>query len=209
MRVEETLRKVIHMTFSLLLAAPLLLSSFIEPKVLYGAALAIGGIIYSMQVKGIPSWLRSSMQLPQIRQLESILESFERLINMVERDYERRSGWLGMISGLLGGTSSYFIFGPLAVYGILSLALVDGISTIVGMNVGRRKIPFSSKTIEGTLSGLLSFWLILFLLTGDASSSLVVAISSSISELYSLEDNIVVPLVASAFSYLMGLPPLL
>ncbi|MEM1985069.1 MAG: hypothetical protein QXW76_07385 [Candidatus Korarchaeum sp.] len=208
MRESETLRKIIHMSFSLLLVIPLILRDYIEPGIIYGAALAFGGVIYSMQVKGPPEWLRASMQLPQIKQLESLVESFERLVSMVERDYERRSGWLGLMSGLIGGASSYFIFGFHVIYGVLGLLLVDGISTIVGMNIGVIKVPFTNKTVEGTLAGFLSFSVALTIITGNFSSSLIVASASSLAELYGIEDNITVPLVASALAYLVA-PPLL
>ncbi|MEM3446418.1 MAG: hypothetical protein QW418_03250 [Candidatus Korarchaeum sp.] len=208
MRESETLRKIIHMSFSLLLVIPLILRDYIEPGIIYGAALAFGGVIYSMQVKGPPEWLRASMQLPQIKQLESLIESFERLVSMVERDYERRSGWLGLMSGLIGGASSYFIFGFHVIYGVLGLLLVDGISTIVGMNIGVIKVPFTNKTVEGTLAGFLSFSVALTIITGNFSSSLIVASASSLAELYGIEDNITVPLVASALAYLIA-PPLL
>lgn len=208
MRESETLRKIIHMLFSLLLVIPLIFRDYIEPGIIYGAALAFGGVIYSMQVKGPPEWLRASMQLPQIKQLESLIESFERLVSMVERDYERRSGWLGLMSGLIGGASSYFIFGFHVIYGVLGLLLVDGISTIVGMNIGVIKVPFTNKTVEGTLAGFLSFSVALTIITGNFSSSLIVASVSSLAELYGIEDNITVPLVASALAYLVA-PPLL
>lgn len=208
MRESETLRKIIHMLFSLLLVIPLIFRDYIEPGIIYGAALAFGGVIYSMQVKGPPEWLRASMQLPQIKQLESLVESFERLVSMVERDYERRSGWLGLMSGLIGGASSYFIFGFHVIYGVLGLLLVDGISTIVGMNIGVIKVPFTNKTVEGTLAGFLSFSVALTIITGNFSSSLIVASASSLAELYGIEDNITVPLVASALAYLVA-PPLL
>jgi dolichol kinase len=135
-----------------------------------------------------------------------VIESFEKLIRMVERDYERRSGWLGMMSGLVGGASSYFIFGPSMIYGVLALVFVDGISAIFGMNFGRRIIPFSNKTIEGTLSGFLSFYIISILITGRLLESLILAALSSVAELYGIEDNIAVPIVASATSYFLSLP---
>jgi dolichol kinase len=204
--IGETIRKLIHVVFSLLLAIPLLLKDYIEPGAVYGAALAIGGIIYSTQVKGLPEWLKASMQIPQVRHLEVVIESFEKLIRMVERDYERRSGWLGMMSGLVGGASSYFIFGPSMIYGVLALVFVDGISAIFGMNFGRRIIPFSNKTIEGTLSGFLSFYIISILMTGRLLESLILAALSSVAELYGIEDNIAVPIVASATSYFLSLP---
>ncbi len=207
--IGETIRKLIHMIFSLLLAIPLFLKDYVEPGVIYGVALALGGIIYSTQVKGLPEWLKASMQIPQVRHLEVMVESFERLIRMVERDYERRSGWLGMMSGLVGGASSYFVFGPFMIYGVLALIFVDGISAIFGMNFGRRGIPFSNKTVEGTISGFSSFYIILILITGRLIESLILAAISSISELYGIEDNISVPIVTSAASYLLSLPILI
>ncbi len=209
MRINEVLRKLIHIAFSSVLLIPLLFSSLIDPAITYAAALALGGWIYSMQVKGPPQWLKASMQIPQPRGMEVVLESFNHLVHLVERDYERRAGWLGALSGLIGVTSTYFLFGSLTFYGILALILTDGISSIVGILLGKARIPLSDGTVEGTLAGFLSYCGALVYLTGDLQLAISIATTSSIAELYGGEDNISVPIVSTLVAFLLGAPVLL
>jgi len=205
---NELLRKAIHILFSSILLAPMMFGDLIDPKLVYAAALAVGGWIYSVQVKGLPQWLRSGMQIPQPKGVEIVLESFNRLVSLVERDYERRAGWLGALSGLIGVSSSYFLFGSLASYGIFALILTDGLSSIVGISVGRVKIPMADGTVEGTAAGLISYLALLVSLTGDPYLAALVSISSSVAELYGGEDNIAVPIVSTLVAFLSGAPPL-
>lgn len=207
--VNEILRKVIHIIFSTLLLTPMMMGSIIDPSLIYASILAMGGWIYSIQVRGTPHWLRAGMQIPQPKGMDVVLESFNRLVNLVERDYERRAGWLGALSGLLGVTSSYFLFGNLASYGILALILTDGLSSIVGLSMGRTKMPLADGTVEGTLAGLFSYFLFLIYMIGDAFPSALIALSSSIAELYGGEDNIAVPLVTTLVASLLGVSPLI
>ncbi len=209
MKVNEILRKLIHIAFSALLLVPVMLSPFLSPVVVYAAALAIGGWVYSIQVKGPPQWLRAGMQIPQPKGVETVLDSFNRLVNLVERDYERRAGWLGTLSGLIGVSSTYFLFGPLAVYGIIALILTDGFSSIVGISIGKTRLPMSNGTVEGTLAGFLSYLTALTYLTGDLYLSVIIAASSSMAELYGGEDNIAVPVVSTLVAFLSGAPYLL
>ncbi|MDK2372974.1 MAG: hypothetical protein QI197_06305 [Candidatus Korarchaeota archaeon] len=205
---NELLRKAIHILFSSILLVPMMVGDLIDPKLVYAAALAVGGWIYSVQVKGLPQWLKAGMQIPQPKGMEIVLESFNRLVSLVERDYERRAGWLGALSGLIGVSSSYFLFGSLASYGIFALILTDGLSSMVGISMGRIKIPMADGTLEGTAAGLISYLALLVGLTGDPFLAGLVAISSSVVELYGGEDNIAVPIVSSLVAFLSGAPPL-
>ncbi len=207
-RRNELLRKLIHILFSSVLLIPMIVGDFLDPGLVYAVALAVGGWIYSVQVKGPPQWLRAGMQIPQPRGVEIVLDSFNRLVSLVERDYERRAGWLGALSGLVGVTSSYFLFGPLASYGIFALILTDGLSSIVGISLGRIRVPMADGTLEGTTAGLLSYLALLTFLTGDPYLSALVAVSASIAELYGGEDNIAVPIVSTLVAFLSGAPPL-
>jgi len=206
---NELLRKAIHIVFSSILLAPMMVGNLIDPKLVYAAALAVGGWIYSAQVKGLPQWLRAGMQIPQPKGVEIVLDSFNRLVSLVERDYERRAGWLGALSGLIGVSSSYFLFGSLASYGIFALILTDGLSSIVGISVGRIRIPMADGTLEGTTAGFISYLALLVSLTGDPYVAALVAISSSVAELYGGEDNIAVPIVSTLVAFLSGAPPLI
>lgn len=204
---NEILRKIIHILFSTLLLTPMLIGSILDPSLIYASILAIGGWIYSIQVRGLPHWLKAGMQIPQPRGIDIVLESFNKLVNLVERDYERRAGWLGALSGLVGVTSSYFLFGNLAFYGISALILTDGLSSIVGLSVGRTKVPLADGTIEGTLAGFLSYFLFLICSMGDLHRAFLIALSSSVTELYGGEDNIAVPLATTLVASLLGAPP--
>ncbi len=206
METNEILRKLIHITFSAVLLIPLALPPLIDPAMIYAGALALGGWIYSMQVKGPPQWLKTSMQIPQPKGIEVVLDSFNHLVRLVERDYERRVGWLGALSGLVGVSSTYFLFGLLASYGILALILTDGISSIVGILLGKIRIPLSDGTVEGTLAGFLSYYAVLTYLTGIPQLALVIAAASSIAELYGGEDNISIPVISTLTAFLIGAP---
>ncbi len=208
MKINEILRKLIHIAFSAVLLIPLALSPLIDPAIIYASALALGGWIYSMQVKGPPQWLKTSMQIPQPKGIEVVLDSFNHLVRLVERDYERRAGWLGALSGLIGVSSTYFLFGLLAFYGILALILTDGVSSIVGILLGRTRIPLSDGTVEGTLAGFISYYAVLAYLTGAPQLALIIATASSIAELYGGEDNISVPVVSTLIAFLLGAPPI-
>jgi len=187
----------------------MLIGSIFDPSLIYAGILAMGGWIYSIQVRGRPRWLEAAMQIPQPRGIDTVLESFNRLINLVERDYERRAGWLGALSGLVGVSSSYFLFGNLASYGVLALILTDGLSSIVGLSMGRTKVPLADGTIEGTLAGFLSYFLLLLCFISDPYIAFLVALSSSIAELYGGEDNIAVPLAATLVAFLFNAPTLI
>jgi len=206
---NELLRKVIHILFSSVLLAPMMVMDLVDPKLVYAVALAVGGWIYSVQVKGPPQWLKAGMQIPQPKGVEIVLDSFNRLVNLVERDYERRAGWLGALSGLIGVSSSYFLFGSLASYGIFALITTDGLSSIVGISIGRIKIPMADGTVEGTAAGLISYLILLQCLIGDPYLAALIAVSSSVAELYGGEDNIAVPLVSTLVAFLSGAPPLI
>ncbi len=208
-RRNELLRKLIHIAFSSLLLAPLVLREMVDPGLVYAAAVAVGGWIYSVQVRGPPQWLRAGMQIPQPKGVEIVLESFNKLVSLVERDYERRAGWLGALSGLIGVSSSYFLFGRFTSYGIFALILTDGLSSIFGISLGRTKIPMSDGTLEGTLAGFLSYLIFLFLASGDPLLAFLIALSSTLAELYGGEDNISVPLVSALVAFLSGAPPLI
>jgi len=207
--INEILRKALHILLSLLLLAPILMKPWIRPEGIYAIALIVGGWIYSMQVRGLPHRLKASMHIPQPKGVEVAVEAFNRLVSLVERDYERRTGWLGMLSGLLGVSSTYFLFGDLVMYGILALVLTDGLSAIVGISLGRTKVPFSDGSLEGTLAGFLSYLIALLLLGINSTNSVVIAIVSTLSELYGGEDNISVPLASTLTAFLLGVPPLI
>lgn len=77
--------------------------------------------------------------------------------------------------------------------GVISLGIQDSVSAVIGKNFGRNKLPGRSKTVEGTVAGLL---------TGIGiqiyrNKSVFGVIAGGIIEAYTFEiDNLVVPVIA-------------
>ncbi len=205
---SEVLRKVIHIVFAFLLLLPQMFKEFLDPMISYGLLLMVAGWVYSIQVKGPPEWLHTFPQWlrgiqPQLKGVDFFLEQFNRYISMVERDYEKRAGWLGVLAGVIGVVASYVLFPQTSFFGITALALVDGISSIVGKLFGRVKIPLSDGTLEGTLAGALSYLAFLVAVGVDPLNSLAVSIAASLAELYGGEDNVSIPVLTSAVASLL------
>ncbi len=203
--MSEVLRKIIHMVFSFLLLTPILIRDFLSPVVSYGILLLVAGWIYSVQVRGPPEWLNTFPLKQQIKGVDYILDQFNRYVSMVERDYEKRAGWLGVLAGIIGAVSSYLIFPETSFYGITSLALVDGFSSLVGKPLGRTRLPLTDGTLEGTLAGLLAYLTFLLLIGTPFISSLTISLAGVVAELYGGEDNVSIPVFTSAVAGLLHL----
>ena len=86
------------------------------------------------------------------------------------------------------------IFFPVdyVVAGVLTLAVLDSVSTIVGMHFGRHRI-FNGKSWEGTAGGIIAAFIPLALLLPPLTAA-AGAVVAGIAELISpIEDNLVIP----------------
>lgn len=113
----------------------------------------------------------------------------------------------GALTFLAGFTVSAALFEKnIALACMLLLTFGDGIAGIVGHYFGRRKIPFTGKTIEGSVAFLLAAFLSCWPVVG-AVNAYAFAIAGMVAELIPfpkrriwqrllLDDNIVVPLAA-------------
>ncbi len=207
----EIIRKMIHMLFSIVMYLPLQISYFIkiDPVQFYAVVVAIVTWIYALKVKGPPPGIDLDEMRRKLREsgeqfkiIDKAISSVEQLIGDIERDYEKKSGWIGLLSGAIGISVSYILFGDLFIVGILALAVLDGIAAIVGISYGKNRIPFSHGTLEGTLSGALSYFLSLLLITSPLNAA-IITITASIAELYGIEDNITVPITATATNFIL------
>ena len=84
---------------------------------------------------------------------------------------------------------------PLA--GVLVLGAGDAAGAIVGSTIGRMRWPNVNKTVEGTLSGILSILLAQFVLVGEVPAAFVYAtvITCLVEAWTSQIDNLILPLV--------------
>lgn len=129
-------------------------------------------------------------------------ERFLEFISMIERDYEVKYGYICITFGLLSITMSYVLFKNWAVYGIIALAVVDSLSSIITyFTYGRKKIiKHSDISIATTLA---VFTLILYLLTQDIFKSIIISLAAVLVELISPEDNLTLPIITSLIAFLL------
>ncbi|MDW8034623.1 MAG: hypothetical protein RMI79_06820 [Nitrososphaerota archaeon] len=227
MDYREIMRKSLHIILSLILLLPFLLDYFkiyVDSAVFYSVLSILVLILNAIQIKRplLRSEVKNFMQenrekffkdikniLPlksqvtshildkideKIREVEELIDN---QLSAMERDYEKRGGYVGLTYGVLGVTLSYFLFRRHAFYGVISIATLDSISTIVGGLKGTHKLPFTNKTFEGSLSGALLFFTILIIIGISPLDSLIITILATLVEAYAVEDNLLLPLVVS------------
>ncbi|MEM2350933.1 MAG: hypothetical protein QXT26_00820 [Thermoproteota archaeon] len=221
------MRKSIHLILSLILLLPFVLSYFqvyIDATVFYSILSILALILNAAQIKRpllrseVKNLMRRSREkffkdikgfLPlrsqvtslildrideKIREVEELIDS---QLSAIERDYEKRGGYVGLTYGVLGVTISYFLFRNHALYGVVSMATVDLLSTIVGGLAGVHKLPFTDKTFEGSVSGATLFFIVLFMIGIPLLNAFILAILAAIVEAYAIEDNLLLPISVS------------
>ncbi len=181
----ELKRKLFHLFGVLSLATPVYFFPYWLNLFLFITAIAVNYLI----VKKYPRFLKV---------FGVFIEQFERERNLSKPGIQ--SLYL-----LLGVFLSYLLFQKEAIYGIITLAVGDAFSGIVGYYLGRRKLPYNpNKTIEGTFAFFISSFVALNFIT-RACEALVVSFISAIVESLplKLDDNFTLPLISSFIAYLL------
>ncbi|MGC9153986.1 MAG: phosphatidate cytidylyltransferase, partial [Vulcanisaeta sp.] len=226
------LRKLIHVVLSVFLIIPFIVNLGVYgiSMTLYFALIALGvSVIYVIQVKrpiitvilldALTSARRSILQqvikspigsaIP-IDTLDDGLMRLEKtvkeLLESVERDYERRGGYLGILMGAIGVLISLLLTNNYVIYGIISVIVYDTMSALGGVLLGRVKLPFSNATMEGALVGMTSLVTVLFLLTNQLIGSLAITVVAALAEAYGMEDNLAIPVTTSLIAMVLKLP---
>ncbi len=228
------LRKLAHVSLSIFLIIPYIADLSITglSTLQYYTILTIASaIIYCIQVKKpiISTMLSeaiSNIRNTIIQQLSKLNDSgiinmsiitehllkfessFKEILENVKRDYERRGGYLGILMGMLGVFLSYIIVHDYVIYGIISLIVYDTLSAFYGILIGRTKIPYTHVTLEGTLMGILTYTLILYIFIPQVGILKIITLSIAIglAECYGIEDNFSIPIVASLITYCLNFP---
>ncbi|MGC9152414.1 MAG: phosphatidate cytidylyltransferase [Vulcanisaeta sp.] len=226
------LRKLIHVVLSVFLIIPFIINinAYGLSTTLYFTIITLGvSVIYIIQVKrpiitlvlldALTSARRSVLQqltkspissaIP-IEVLDDGLMRLEKtvkdLLESVERDYERRGGYLGILMGAIGVLVSQLLTGNYVIYGIISIIVYDTMSALGGTLIGRVKLPFSSATIEGMLVGMTALAIILYIFTNKLIGSLAVTVVAALAEAYGMEDNLAIPVTTSLIAMVLRLP---
>jgi len=226
------LRKVIHVSLSALLLVPYLvaLNQYgLTPTLYYALLATTASVLYAAQVKkpiltqamidavvnARQVFLLQSEKYPknvkdQIDALSDSLNKFERnvrdFLEYLERDYEKRGGYLGILMGSLGVLLAQVFSGNYVIYGILSVMIYDTMSAVGGVTLGRLKIPLTNSTVEGSLIGMLSLSVVLFALTRDLSLAFTIPLTAAITETIGIEDNFTIPLTTSVLAMALKFP---
>ncbi|WP_461829870.1 diacylglycerol/polyprenol kinase family protein [Aquifex sp.] len=134
-----------------------------------------------------------------------LLKIFGVFIEHLERERNLSKPGIQSFYLLLGVFISYLFFEKQAIYGIITLAVGDAFSGMVGYYLGKRRLPYNpKKTLEGTLAFFISSFIALSLVT-EPSKALVISLISAVVESLplKLDDNFTIPLISSLIAYLL------
>ncbi len=126
------------------------------------------------------------------------LKSLERTKNMDKPGVQALYANLGIFI-------AFVLFGDSSAVGVLTLAVGDSFSTLVGRFFGRSKLPWNGeKTWEGCLAFFFTVYIVLSMLV-DVGSAVLIAFACSIVESLKLgvDDNLILPPLATALLYLV------
>lgn len=219
---REVYRKLIHIILSLLLFLPFFLPL---PKPLniynyYSLGLLAAALINSFVVKRS----KLSLELDTLRRelhrfadslgdkarmpltiLEEAINDFHKFVEkqlaLLERDYEKREGYVGLLYGMIGATIS-LLFDPChTFYGIVALAVIDAVASLSSLSIWRK-----GKTAGGELIALTLYTILLLFLGMPLLQSLILSTISTITEYFSPEDNLTVPVITTVSAMMLGFP---
>ncbi len=225
---RELYRKAVHVLLCMLLLLPFYVEMPLHLDAYYGLGLFLAALINSFAAKriqlledlrsieeGVASFrrlLEKHMGEP-IRAIEEQLTRIERFaleqISMLERDYEKKEGYVGLLYGMIGVSTTYLLFPSHIYYGALALLVVDPIASLAGMATGETRRPPLHGSISGFTASTTVFALLLYIAGMPASSAVLVSLAASGAELLSVEDNLTIPFAASLAAWLLGLPGVL
>ncbi|MFH0969970.1 MAG: hypothetical protein V1776_00735 [Candidatus Diapherotrites archaeon] len=121
----------------------------------------------------------------------------------VEREGEHVPGEAAFLFMLGVGLTSFIFSSILPVLvGIVAYTFQDSFSTVFGLRYGKTKI-LGSKSLEGSLAGLVGCWIPLSIII-TPGPALVVAIVATLVELFPINDALGVPLASALVFAGMG-----
>ncbi len=222
MRDPVKLRKAIHTAFISLLFVPYAVP-LLEPRMYYAALAVSASLLYALQVKQPQLAIklvndllyRSEEMFEKLQRIAPgvdrlyVREQYERfreeiidMVRSVERDYEKKSGYVGMLLGIMGIYITNTLFGDLpTLTALTSLAVYDTVSGIVGARHGRRRFPHSRASLEGSLAGALANAAVLAPFLG--LPAVLISAIAVLAEAYGVEDNMSIPLAVGLTTYIL------
>jgi len=174
---KELTRQAIHLLLGLIIISLLLFYGRATALIASTILLVAGTLTGFITLKGI--------KLP-------VIYSF---LKKAERAEEKKLPGKGPLTFLIGILLALSLFPSKTALGaLIVLVFGDSVSTLIGKQLGKTKLP-NNKTLEGTLAGLivsflaLQFWFPL-------NVSLAVALIGMLAEFLPVNDNISIPVVS-------------
>jgi dolichol kinase len=182
---REMERQVFHLVFGTAIAVLILFLGRFYSLALFGLCIITGIFISEVMHQGI--------RLPV----------FYWFIRRMERDKVKPGQ--GTLNFLLGIFIALVFFSIDIVFvSVLILAFADSFSTVVGKGIGSRRI-YNKKSIEGFIAAFLASFLVTLPYLG-AYVGLITCFMASLTELLTpVDDNIVIPPLASLIIYMLTL----
>ncbi|MEZ0346007.1 MAG: hypothetical protein ABWK01_05620 [Infirmifilum sp.] len=219
---REVYRKVIHLALTALLVLPyfVTLPSPLNIYNYYSLGLLAASVINSFVVKRFKLELELNTLKGELHRfadslgekarmplsiIEDAIEEFhsfiEKQLSLLERDYEKREGYVGLLYGMIGATSSLLLDPLHAFYGVTALAVVDVTASLSSLILWKR-----GKSLGGEIIAFGTYTLFLGLMGVPLPQGMTSALLVTLTEYFSPEDNLTVPVVATVVSSLLGLP---
>ncbi|MCS7111714.1 MAG: hypothetical protein N3D82_02375 [Ignisphaera sp.] len=133
-------------------------------------------------------------------------ERFTEFIASIEREYERKHGYIGITFGTISVTLAYTLFGPFpTLHGILALAVVDSITAIVTLLTKERCRKIFKHTTVSILTAFVTYSAVCFLIGRNILTAAAIASAAIIVELLSPEDNLTLPLAIALLTTILHL----
>jgi len=165
---------------------------------------------YMSQLRQVASKSGSDVLAKQLSELDKLFDRVEdrltKLISELERDYEKRYGYVAITFALLSIALSYALYGPIVAYGILALAVVDGLTAILTKLLPRpRVIKHSAPSLSITFA---VFAAILACIGCPPALALALSAIAVVVEVLSPEDNLTLPIIVATAAYFLRAPPI-
>jgi phytol kinase len=171
--MDETLRKLVHFLYGLVIVAGMLLLGEQTMLMIMVIALLAGLLLSDALSRGY-----------HIPGISAIVDELERPNVFPGK---------GAILFLFSGLTCLFFFGPaLAAAAVLCLSVLDAVATIAGIRYGRHRI-FNGKSVEGTVAGIAAAALALLLLLPPGQALAAAVLAGAMELVAPLDDNLLVP----------------
>ena len=144
----------------------------------------------------------------QVEEVDKVLDRMEvsltKFVSEVEREYEKKFGYIAITFALLSVTLSYAIFGTYVAYGILALALVDSVSAIITKVLPKPKL--FKHSVWSVAITFTTFTIVLIIGGLDPIRSAIISLAAVFAENLGIEDNLTLPIVTTAVAYALKAP---